>query len=72
VPQPALPSRPAKGDVLTPKVMRTVGCSTLICDSGAVTAGSAMVSLMLIVSGPAMATISPACAVSTSSRSRLW
>jgi hypothetical protein len=69
---PQRPSRPAKGEVLTPKVMRTVGSSTRMMGSATGASGSARVSPMEMASSPAMTTMSPAVASGTSTRSRPW
>ncbi len=50
-----------KGDVFTPKVMRTVGASTMMGGSGRGSAASVIVSPMLTSGMPVSATISPAC-----------
>ena len=63
------PSRPAIGEVLTPKVMRSVGSSTERRGSGRGSAGSVMVSPMVISGSPATATMSPGPASSTSTSS---
>ena len=67
-----LPSRPASGDVLTPKVMRSVGSSTSRRGSGRGSAGSVIVSPMVTSGMPATATISPGPASAISSRSMPW
>jgi len=69
---PQRPSRPAKGEVLTAKVMRTVGASTRITGSAFGCSASASVSPIETSSSPAMTTISPASACSTSMRSSPW
>mmetsp|Transcript_29883 Transcript_29883/g.68530 ORF Transcript_29883/g.68530 Transcript_29883/m.68530 type:complete len:271 (+) Transcript_29883:711-1523(+) len=55
-----LPSRPAIGDLLTPKVMRTVGSSMAMGSSGIGVSGSVSVSPILMLSKPDTTTISPA------------
>jgi len=64
-----LPSRPVNGDVLTPKVMRTVGSSISIRGSGSGVSGSASVSPMATPSRPVKRTMSPALALGTATRS---
>ncbi len=60
------------GEVLTPKVMLNVGSSTERRGSGRGSAGSVMVSPMVISGSPATATMSPgpASSISTSSMPR--
>ena len=62
------PSRPASGEVLTPKTIDTVGSSTAIGGIGCWCSGSAMVSAMLMSSMPARQTMSPAAASAISTR----
>ena len=64
------PSRPAKGDVLTAKIIESVGSSMCRGGSGAGVSAEVMVSPMAIPSKPASATISPQSAASTSKRFR--
>ena len=64
-----LPSRPASGEVLTPKVMRRVGASTSRRGSGRGSPGSVSVSPMVTSGRPATLTMSPAVACSMSMRS---
>mmetsp|Transcript_5373 Transcript_5373/g.16852 ORF Transcript_5373/g.16852 Transcript_5373/m.16852 type:complete len:303 (+) Transcript_5373:554-1462(+) len=64
----SLPSRPAIGDLLTPKVMRTVGSSMAIGSSGTGVSGSVTVSPIRMSSKPATTTISPASASCTDLR----
>ena len=64
------PSRPAKGLSLTAKLIASVGGSISRACSGAVTVGSAMVLETVALISPAMATMSPASALSTGTRSR--
>ena len=66
-----LPSRPAKGLVLTEKVMRTVGCSTSIGGRGRGSSMSVMVSPMPTASMPETAMMLPAWTTSRASRLRL-
>jgi hypothetical protein len=54
------PSRPAKGDVLTEKVMRTVGSSTEMVGSGSGLSRSQIVSPMETSERPVTAQMSPA------------
>ena len=54
-----LPSRPAKGLLLTENVMRTVGSEIFTNGSGSTCTGSQMVSPMFRFSKPETATISP-------------
>ena len=63
------PSRPASGLELIEKVMASVGGSTGIAGIGSVTAGSHRVWATVAVVSPAMATMSPADAWSTGTRS---
>ena len=65
-----LPSWPENGDVLTPKVIRTVGSSTFIRSSGSGASGDATVSPIRTSLKPESATISPADADSISWRAR--
>mmetsp|Transcript_3022 Transcript_3022/g.12341 ORF Transcript_3022/g.12341 Transcript_3022/m.12341 type:complete len:213 (-) Transcript_3022:982-1620(-) len=65
-----LPSRPAKGEVLTLKVIRTVGSSTSIVGRGSAPSAM-MVSPMPTSGSPAMAQMSPAPTDSTSVRLKL-
>ena len=64
------PSRPAKGEVLTEKIMEIVGSSMRRAGSGAGVSAEVMVSPMEIPSKPARATISPQGAPSASTRLR--
>ena len=64
------PSRPAKGDVLTWKVMEIVGSSTLSAGSASAASGSQIVSDMDNPSMPDTLTMSPANASSCSTRWR--
>ena len=57
------PSRPAIGDVLTPKIIDTVGSSTAIGGIATRCSASAIVSPMVMSSMPARQTMSPAAAV---------
>ena len=59
---------PASGDVLTPKVMRSVGSSTERRGSGRGSAGSVIVSPMVTSGSPATATMSPGPASAISTR----
>ena len=61
-----LPSRPKKGEVFTSKVMLMVGSSTVRGGSASGCAGSQTVSEIFGSPMPAKATMSPACADSTS------
>ncbi len=61
-----LPSRPAKGELLTIKVMLTVGSSTLSAGRASIVSGSQSVSEMPMPSMPLIHTISPASASSVS------
>ena len=63
------PSRPASGLSLTEKRIASVGGSIGWAAIGSVTAGSAMVFDTVAFSRPAMAMMSPACALSTGTRS---
>jgi hypothetical protein len=63
------PSRPASGDVLTPKVMRSVGASTSSRGRGRGSAGSVSVSPIVTSGSPATLTMSPGPASSMSTRS---
>mmetsp|Transcript_11194 Transcript_11194/g.33574 ORF Transcript_11194/g.33574 Transcript_11194/m.33574 type:complete len:258 (+) Transcript_11194:754-1527(+) len=60
-----LPSLPAKGEVLTRKVMRTVGSSTVMVGRAAGYSGWQMVSPMDTFCTPMKAQMSPACTSST-------
>ena len=60
-----LPTLPATADLLTPKVIDMVGCSTVIGSSGLGSLRSTTVSPMLKFSMPAKVTMSPAEASST-------
>ena len=64
------PSRPAIGDVLTPKIIDTVGSSTAIGGIGIRFSGSVIVSPIVMSSMPARQTMSPAAADSISTRLR--
>ena len=64
------PSRPAKGEVLTEKIIDSVGSSMRSAGSGAGLSADVMVSPIAIPSNPARATISPQSAPSTSVRLR--
>ena len=64
------PSRPAIGEVLTPKTIETVGSSTCIGRIGRGSSGLVMVSPMVMSSIPARQMTSPAAARATSIRSR--
>ena len=64
------PSRPASGLSLTEKVMVIVGGSIGWAGIASVTDGSTIVSATVALDRPANATISPACASSTGTRSR--
>mmetsp|Transcript_15237 Transcript_15237/g.36074 ORF Transcript_15237/g.36074 Transcript_15237/m.36074 type:complete len:242 (+) Transcript_15237:721-1446(+) len=64
----SLPARPAKGDLLTPKVMDMDGCSTSIGSSGMGSSGSTSVSPMVKSCTPEKTTISPAEATSMGAR----
>ena len=64
-----LPSLPAKGEVLGPNIMLTVGSSTVIMGSASGSSMSAMVSPIWAFSMPERATMSPAPTSSTSMRS---
>ena len=63
------PSRPASGESFTEKVMDNVGGSTGLALIGWITSGSQMVSATVVCSSPAMATMSPASALSMGRRS---
>ena len=63
------PSRPERGEVFTPSVMRRVGASTSRRGSGRGSAGSVIVSPMVTSGIPASATMSPGPASSMSTRS---
>mmetsp|Transcript_16394 Transcript_16394/g.40041 ORF Transcript_16394/g.40041 Transcript_16394/m.40041 type:complete len:206 (-) Transcript_16394:930-1547(-) len=70
------PSRPARGDLLTPRVMRTVGCSTAMGSKGSAALAPpaslvTKVSPISIVSNPENMIISPAEASETSLLPRL-
>jgi hypothetical protein len=65
-----LPSRPAKGEVLTEKIMEIVGSSMRSAGSGAGFSAEVTVSPMPMPSTPASATISPQRALSASTRRR--
>ncbi len=67
-----LPSRPANGEVLTWKVMLTVGSSTVSGSIASTWFGSHRVSEMNSLSIPVKVMMSPARASSTSTRSRPW
>ena len=62
------PSRPATGDVLTPKIIDTVGSSTAIIGTGICRSTSVTVSPMVMSAMPARQTMSPAAALSMSMR----
>ncbi len=64
------PSRPAIGDVLTPKIIDTVGSSTAIGGSARRCSTSAIVSPIVMSSMPARQTMSPAAASVMSTRRR--
>mmetsp|Transcript_8732 Transcript_8732/g.24082 ORF Transcript_8732/g.24082 Transcript_8732/m.24082 type:complete len:293 (+) Transcript_8732:521-1399(+) len=64
----SLPSFPAKGDLFTPNVMRTVGSSTSMGLRGLGSAGSVSVSPIWTSGKPVTTTISPALASSTGVR----
>ena len=64
------PSRPARGDVLTPKIIDTVGSSIAIGGIATRFSMSATVSPIVMSSMPARHTISPAPAASMSTRLR--
>ena len=67
-----LPSRPARGEVLTQKFMVRVGSSTLSMGSGTGFRGSVMVTPMPMSESPLISTISPGPASSVCTRSRPW
>ena len=67
-----LPSRPESGDVLTPKVIRSVGSSTSRRGRGRGSAGSVRVSPIVTSGRPATETMSPGPASSMSARSIPW
>ena len=67
-----LPSRPDKGEVFTPNVMRSVGASTSRRGSGRGSAGSVSVSPIVTSGSPATDTMSPGPASSMSTRSMPW
>ena len=67
-----LPSRPARGLVLTQKFIVSVGSSTFSMGSGAGFAGSVTVTPMPISAMPLMSTISPGPASVACTRSRPW
>ena len=62
------PSRPATGDVFTPKTIETVGSSTAIGGIATGCSASAIVSPIVMFSIPARQTMSPAAASSMSTR----
>ena len=62
------PSRPAIGDVFTPRTTETVGSSTRILGIGRGLSGSVIVSPIVMSSIPARQMMSPAAAWSTSVR----
>ena len=64
------PSRPDIGDVLTPKIIETVGSSTAIGGIASRCSTSAMVSPIVMSSMPARQTMSPAAASVMSMRFR--
>ena len=64
------PSRPDIGEVLTPKIIDTVGSSMAMTGIALRCSTSAIVSPMVMSSIPAMQTMSPAAAWSTSTRLR--
>ena len=66
----SLPSVPASGESLMPKVMEMAGSSTWISGSGRGSSGSTMVSPIMMSFTPATATMSPGPADSTGVRSR--
>ena len=66
----SLPSVPANGESLTPKVIEMAGSSTWISGSGFGSDGSTIVSPIMMSFTPAMATMSPGPACSTGKRSR--
>ena len=65
-----LPSRPAKGESFTEKVISRVGAEILTNSMGSTAAGSQMVSPMVMSPMPLMAMISPAAASVTGTRAR--
>ena len=67
-----LPSRPARGDVLTQKFMISVGSSILSIGRGAGRSGSVTVTPMPMSVMPLISTISPGPASVTCTRSRPW
>ena len=66
----SLPSRPASGESLVPKVIEMAGSSTWMSGSGFGSFGSTMVSPIMMSLTPATATMSPGPADSTGVRSR--
>ncbi len=64
------PSRPASGEVLTPKIIDTVGSSTAIGGIAWRSSGSQIDSPMVMSSMPARQMMSPAAACATSIRFR--
>ena len=62
------PSRPAIGEVLTPKIIDTVGSSMASGGSGSGCSASVIVSPIVMSAMPATQTMSPAAASSTSTR----
>ena len=67
-----IPSRPTKGDVLTPNVIRTVGSLMSMVGRATGLSEDAMVSPIDTPSRPVTATMSPAWASDTSTRSMPW
>ena len=65
-----LASRPANGEVFTPKVMRTVGSSIACAGRASGALGSASVSLIATSAMPVNATMSPTSAKGTATRVR--
>ena len=66
----SLPSRPAKGPLLTEKLMAMVGSSILMGGSGWGSSSAQKDSPMVIPGIPAMATMSPTAVSAVSSRLR--